>query len=103
HKEYVLHVYKLENIDIGKICPKKYPDLTFGERWWNGISMDVRFLNENQVPYCKKCEKDTATYHELKQLGKDVKNFENRNSKGQHINCSRGCFWYNYYYARRKF
>ena len=52
-KQYILYFYELENIDPDKYSSEKYPDLSFGERWWNGVSINVKYLNEDQILYCR--------------------------------------------------
>lgn len=71
-KEYVLYIYKLFDIDLDKRSEKKNPDLSLGELWWNRVSIDPRFINEDQINYCTVCERD----NEKVRTGEDVSRFD---------------------------
>lgn len=89
--------------------PESYADMKYSgyginpqkpmDEWWNGITMPSHIAALHQ---CKRCQRDTKLFFDLRKKGKDVSLFEDlykswMTRKNLKVECTIHCFWYDYF------
>ncbi len=83
------------------IQPRKKPKKprTFGEAWWDGVSMSPK---EAALRKCYICKEDTDRFWKLVGRNIDVSKFEIRDSKDPNrMHCVTDCQWYEWFLRQR--